>query len=127
LPSGNQQEKWKQLAELLVMELKVASARTTSVSDVPAFLTEHLRRRLMPAKRRVAKTKTSKSFQNGKQQPSEPIETYQAEPLSEQGRESTRQAFAGYMEKGQKEFLMGLEDSYTKEDWEWLMKELKIS
>jgi hypothetical protein len=45
------------------MELEVASARTTSVSDVPAFLTEHLRRRLMPAKREVGKKehKTSKS------------------------------------------------------------------
>jgi hypothetical protein len=78
------------------------------------------------AKKEVSKTKTSKSSKVGKQQPTEPVETYLAEPLSEQGRESTRQAFAGYIEKGQKEFLMGLEDSYTKEDWEWLMKELKI-
>jgi hypothetical protein len=114
------------------MELEVASARTTSVSDVPAFLTEHLRRRLMPAKKEaakkeVSKTKTSKSSQVGKQQPSEPIETYEAEPLTEQGRESTKQAFAGYIEKGQKEFLMGLQDSYTAEDWQWLMKELKIT
>jgi hypothetical protein len=131
-PSKNQQGKWKELAELLVMELEVASARTTSVSDVPAFLTEHLRRRLMPAKKEaakkeVSKTKTSKSSQVGKQQPSEPIETYEAEPLTEQGRESTKQAFAGYIEKGQKEFLMGLQDSYTAEDWQWLMKELKIT
>jgi Leucine-rich repeat (LRR) protein len=131
-PNKNQQRKWTELAELLVMELEVASARTTSVSDVPAFLTEHLRRRLMPAKKEaakkeVSKTKTSKSLQIGKQQSSEPIENYQAEPLTEQGRESTKQAFAGYMEKGQKEFLLGLEDSYTREDWEWLMKELKIA
>jgi predicted transcriptional regulator len=125
-PNEKQKGKWRELAELLVMELEVASARTASVSDVPAFLTEHLRRRLMPVKREVAKTKTSKSTQTGNQQPSEPIEQYQAEPLSKQGRESTKQAFAGYIEKGQKEFLMGLEDSYTKEDWEWLMKELKI-
>jgi hypothetical protein len=96
---------------------------------VPAFLTEHLRRRLMPVKRQEEKPKikSNKSSQIGKQQPAEPVETYQAEPLTEQGRESTRQAFAGYMEKGQKEFLMGLEDSYTKEDWQWLMKELKIT
>jgi hypothetical protein len=37
--------RWDELAELLVMELKIAAARTT-VSNVPAFLTEHLRRRL---------------------------------------------------------------------------------
>ena len=127
LPNENQKGKWKELAELLVMELEVASARTTSVSDVPAFLTEHLRRRLMPVKRETPKSKSNKSSQTGNQQPSEPIETYQAEPLSEQGRESTKQAFAGYIEKGQKEFLMGLQDSYTAEDWQWLMKELKIT
>jgi hypothetical protein len=80
----------------------------------------------MPAKREIAKSKTNKSSHIGKQQPSEAIETYQAEPLSEQGRESTLKAFAGYMEKGQKEFLLGLQESYTKEDWEWLIKELKI-
>jgi hypothetical protein len=36
---------WAELAELLVTELKIAAGRTT-VSNVPAFLTEHLRRRL---------------------------------------------------------------------------------
>jgi hypothetical protein len=38
-------EKWDELAELLITELKIAAARTT-VSNVPAFLSEHLRRRL---------------------------------------------------------------------------------
>jgi hypothetical protein len=37
--------RWDELAELLVTELKIAAGRTT-VSNVPAFLTEHLRRRL---------------------------------------------------------------------------------
>jgi hypothetical protein len=36
---------WAELAELLVTELRIAAGRTT-VSNVPAFLTEHLRRRL---------------------------------------------------------------------------------
>ncbi len=35
-----------ELAELLVAELRIAATRTESVSNVPAFLTEHLRRRL---------------------------------------------------------------------------------
>ena len=39
-------EKLGELAELLATELKIAAARTTNVSSVPAFLTEHLRRRL---------------------------------------------------------------------------------
>jgi hypothetical protein len=36
---------WRELAEILVTELKIAAGRTT-VSNVPAFLAEHLRRRL---------------------------------------------------------------------------------
>ena len=38
-------EKWEELAEVLVTELKMAAGRT-NVSSVPAFLAEHLRRRL---------------------------------------------------------------------------------
>ncbi len=37
---------WKPLFELLADELKSAASRTGSVSDVPAFFAEHLRRRL---------------------------------------------------------------------------------
>ncbi|MBD0325494.1 MAG: hypothetical protein ICV68_03635 [Pyrinomonadaceae bacterium] len=38
--------RWSELADLLIAEFKIAAARTGSVSSVPAFLTEHLRRRL---------------------------------------------------------------------------------
>ncbi len=44
--STSEAERWRELAELLVTELKIAAGRTGSVSSVPAFLTEHLRRRL---------------------------------------------------------------------------------
>ena len=37
--------KWEELASVLVTELKIAAGRTT-ISSVPAFLAEHLRRRL---------------------------------------------------------------------------------
>jgi hypothetical protein len=37
--------KWQELADVLITELRIAAARTT-VSSVPAFLSEHLRRRL---------------------------------------------------------------------------------
>jgi hypothetical protein len=36
---------WRELAEVLVAELKIAAGRTT-ISSVPAFMAEHLRRRL---------------------------------------------------------------------------------
>ncbi|HYO99516.1 MAG TPA: hypothetical protein VER76_04955 [Pyrinomonadaceae bacterium] len=38
-------ERWGELADVLIAELKIAAART-SVSSVPSFLAEHLRRRL---------------------------------------------------------------------------------
>jgi hypothetical protein len=38
-------DKWNELAEVLIAELKIAAGRTT-ISSVPAFLAEHLRRRL---------------------------------------------------------------------------------
>jgi len=44
-PSVAEVERWGELGELLVTELKIAAGRTT-VSNVPAFFTEHLRRRL---------------------------------------------------------------------------------
>jgi hypothetical protein len=44
-PSKADAERWAEVAELLVTELKVAAART-NVTSAPAFLAEHLRRRL---------------------------------------------------------------------------------
>jgi hypothetical protein len=38
-------DRWRELAQVIIAELKIAASRTT-VSSVPAFLTEHLRRRL---------------------------------------------------------------------------------
>jgi len=50
-PSPAEIDRWGELAELLITELKIAAGRTT-VSSVPAFLTEHLRRRLWKKERR---------------------------------------------------------------------------
>lgn len=44
-PSPSEHERWRELGEVLTTELKIAAARTT-ISSVPAFLSEHLRRRL---------------------------------------------------------------------------------
>ncbi|HEV2708524.1 MAG TPA: hypothetical protein VGV59_21600, partial [Pyrinomonadaceae bacterium] len=49
--SPAERQRWLELAELLVMELKIAAGRTT-VSNVPAFFTEHLRRRLWKKEKR---------------------------------------------------------------------------
>jgi len=50
-PSQAEAARWGELAEVLVTELKIAAGRTT-VSSVPAFLTEHLRRRLWKKEKR---------------------------------------------------------------------------
>jgi hypothetical protein len=50
-------DKWGEVWEVLVTELKIAAGRTT-VSSVPAFLAEHLRRRLWKTdKKQLAATK----------------------------------------------------------------------
>lgn len=50
-PSASEAARWEELAEVLVTELKIAAGRTT-VSSVPAFLAEHLRRRLWKKEKR---------------------------------------------------------------------------
>jgi hypothetical protein len=44
-PTKAEQERWREVGEVLRAEFSIAAARTT-VSSVPAFLAEHLRRRL---------------------------------------------------------------------------------
>lgn len=50
-PSVAEAIKWSELADVLATELKIAAGRTT-ISSVPAFLAEHLRRRLWKKEKR---------------------------------------------------------------------------
>jgi hypothetical protein len=64
-PSKAEATRWGELAEVLMTELRIAAGRTT-VSSVPAFLAEHLRRRLWKKEKRqieaeVAEQKASTS------------------------------------------------------------------
>jgi hypothetical protein len=74
-PTATEAAKWRELAEVLITELRIAAGRTT-VSSVPAFLTEHLRRRLW-------------KLENRKQPPavSEGVETSTATVSREEARE----------------------------------------
>jgi hypothetical protein len=47
-------ERWGEVADVLIAELKIAAARTT-VSSVPSFLAEHLRRRLWKIDKKQAR------------------------------------------------------------------------
>jgi hypothetical protein len=125
-------QKLKELAELLVMELEIAAARTDSISNVPAFLTEHLRRRLS---RKTEDRTTDENFDAksaGKSSRSDKTvvaidsdgEIYRAEPLSGPARETVLETMRQFVAAGQREFVMGLADTYTAEDWKWLSENL---
>ena len=62
-PSVSDSDRWAELADLLVTELKIAAGRTGSVSNVPAFLTEHLRRRLWKKDKRQVEAEATESRQ----------------------------------------------------------------
>jgi hypothetical protein len=130
-------ENWRKLAELLVMELEVAAARTESISNVPSFLTEHLRRRLLHKpetnldKRNASSKQYSKKAVNSVLPINEQITTteipnisFEVEPLSEQGRKTVLATMTEYLRKGQREFVLSLQETYTTEDWQWLMNNM---
>ena len=50
-PSPAEADRWAEVAEVLMTELQLAAGRTT-ISSVPAFLAEHLRRRLWKKEKR---------------------------------------------------------------------------
>jgi hypothetical protein len=125
-------DKLKELAELLKMELEIAAARTNSISNVPAFLTEHLRRRLLKKPEIQLSGQSSRSKATSKSLPVDKTvaliqadnETYRAEPLSKQARETVLKTIREYIEKGQREFVMSFQDTYTAQDWQWLLENL---
>jgi hypothetical protein len=57
-PSKAEAERWTEVAEVLMTELRIAAGRTT-VSNVPAFLAEHLRRRLWKKEKRQIEAETT--------------------------------------------------------------------
>ncbi len=123
-PQKKDAEKLNEFAELIAMELEIAAARTKSISNVPAFLTEHLRRRLIGKSVTVeGKPKTSKPTKAGK--PEETVEEYEAEPLSKEGREAVLKTMQEYINKGHQKFVMSQQYTYTTEDWDWLIKQLE--
>ncbi len=125
MPQKADRAKWKELAELLVMELEIAAARTELISNVPAFLTEHLRRRLVKKLNlpNMPNSKADKPLALETTESEQPV--YEAESLTQQGREVVLKTFKEYVEKGQRDFVLSFEETYTKEDWLYLMKNLQ--
>jgi hypothetical protein len=66
-PTPAERERYRELAQVLLTELRIAAGRTT-VSSVPSFLAEHLRRRLWKLDKRQAQAE-------GKELPDQPRTT----------------------------------------------------
>lgn len=110
----------EKIADLLILELKIAVRRTDGISSVPAFLTEVLRRRLRdtPANTKPSKVKTDTV---GKPDAGD---GYEIKPLDEQGK---IEALAHLQEFAGEDFLEDFKKWYVQEDWDWLMKQLGIN
>lgn len=70
-PSKAEAARWTEVAEVLMTELKIAAGRT-NVSSVPAFLAEHLRRRLWKKEKRQIEAEAAE------QQASTPVQKIDA-------------------------------------------------
>lgn len=119
--SKTEAEKWGTLADLLILELEVAARRAESVSSVPAFLTEVLRRQFFASRQQ------SKEVKQGKAKPdtvgkSDDVGSYEIKPLDVQGREA---ALEQLREFAADDFLDDFRKWYTTEDWKWLTDRLK--
>jgi hypothetical protein len=136
----NEAEKWGKLAELLILELELAARKSSSISSIPAFLTEVLRRRLILNQEEKSQPRSSKSNQKkpnwvdvGKNY--DDVESsynpvtgeYDIKPLDEAGKAKALELVFEAQSEGGGEFLEDLKKWYLPEDWEWLIKELNIA
>ena len=120
--SKRDSDKLSDLADLLILELKTAARRTDSISSVPAFLTEVLRRQFFAARQQQSVSKSSKLKKDTVGKPE--ADSYEIKPLDEQGRE---EALAQLREFTNDDFLEDFKKWYTTEDWEWLKANLSAS
>lgn len=109
-------ENLSKLADLLLLELKIAARLTDKISSLPAFLTEVLRRKLRepppPAKQPKIKADTvGKSVS----------ETYEIKPLDQKGREAALEQLREFAGDA---FLEDFKKWYTEEDWNWMTEKL---
>ena len=118
-------DKWEMLADLLILELEIAAKRSGSISSVPAFLTEVLRRQLFTIRRTKSdqdnypkKNSKLKSDTVGKSDAGK----YEIKPLDKKGREEALAHLREFVNDG---FLQDFKKWYTSEDWEYLIKELQ--
>jgi hypothetical protein len=114
-------DKLNDLADLLILQLDTAARKTKNISDVPAFLTEVLRRQFFASRQQpFNKSAKTKIDTVGKSEAG----TYEIKPLDAKGRE---EALAQLREFAADDFLGDFKKWYTTDDWTWLMNNLGIS
>jgi hypothetical protein len=113
-------EKWGTLADLLILELEIATSRADGVSSIPAFLTEVLRRQFFSSRQKPSgKPSKAKVDDIGKSESG----SYEIKLLDEKGREG---ALEQLREWAGDDLLQDFKKWYTPEDWTWLTKELEV-
>jgi len=105
------------LADLLILEFRIAARRTENVSSIPAFLTEVLRRKL----REMPATPKAIRFRDDKTESSE-SDNYEIKHLDKNKRETALNQLREFAED---EFFDDFKKWYTDEDWKWLIEQLK--
>ncbi|MGI8545364.1 MAG: hypothetical protein ACR2MD_18055 [Aridibacter sp.] len=117
-------ETWERLGDLLINELIRAKEKTDSVSSVPAFLTEVLKRKLnnLSKKPNISKGKNTKSDAGKSLSAHSDQQNLPKEELEE-----TLKIFIRNLrdEEGLESLIYGQEKIYSEADWRWLMKELE--
>lgn len=122
-PTKFEVDTWERLADLLIGELLKANDKTGAVSNIPAFLTEVLRRKLLNSKTQS----NSKSFKTKSDPGKNVYNPDDREDISQEELEETLIIFLRNLreEEGFKNMIYGQEQIYSKSDWKWLMDELK--
>lgn len=114
-PRASEREQWAELARTLVEELNTAASRAESVSNVPAFLNAHLRRKLAPkpvARKREGNQKPDVGASTAP--PPDPNRRLTPEEIEEQARVIAEVIEGGYtMEQAETQFG----GSFHVEDW----------
>lgn len=125
-PSRFEVDTWDRLGELLISELLKAKDRADSVSSVPAFLTEVLRRKLLNPRNESKTQAEGKSGEfNSDPGKSNFIREDRADLPSEE-LEETLKIFLRNLreEEGFENLIYGQEQLYSEADWKWLLEKL---
>lgn len=130
----SEKNKWTEVAKLIVIELELAAARTESVSSIPAFLKEVLRRKLenkpKPTAGKSSRKQTSKgvsqSLNVGKPGSIKPEEElWEEESLSAEEKQKTLLIMRERVSEGHRDLVLSMKQAYTEADWKWLMDNLE--